>query len=124
MFLEFPFSTEITWTNLKSDVDQISSKESSLHNYQNRMFFSFVCFFVTFGRGSLTDNSLLYNKDLSTSDGQFLVVYNKDLSVRRGQFLVVYNKDLSVRHGQFLVVYNKDLSIRCQQILIAQQGIV
>ena len=27
------FSTEITWTNLKSDVDQISSEESSQHNF-------------------------------------------------------------------------------------------
>ena len=36
------FSTEVTWEKLKSDVDQISSKESSQHNYQNRMLFSFV----------------------------------------------------------------------------------
>ena len=27
------FSTEITWTNLKSDVDQIYSEESSQHNF-------------------------------------------------------------------------------------------
>jgi len=33
---------------LKSDVDQISSEESSQHNYQNRMLFSFVWLFRRF----------------------------------------------------------------------------
>ena len=42
------FSTEVTWEKLKSDVDQISSEESSQHNYQNRMLFSFVWLFRRF----------------------------------------------------------------------------
>ena len=36
------FSTEITWTNLKSDAEQISSEGSSKHNYQNRLSISQV----------------------------------------------------------------------------------
>ena len=39
------FTTEITWKNLKSDVDQISEKRSQ-HNCKERIFFSFVCVFL------------------------------------------------------------------------------
>ena len=42
------FSTEVTWGQTKIRHGQISSEESSQHNYQNRMLFSFVWLFRRF----------------------------------------------------------------------------
>ena len=54
------FSTEVTWEELKSDVDQISSEESSQHNYQNRMLFSFVWLFRRISQHGIRKGQILY----------------------------------------------------------------
>ena len=68
------FSTEVTWEKLKSDVDQISSEESSQHNYQNRMLFSFVWLFRRFHQAFILWNSFEYS-DIQFFEKKILRVF-------------------------------------------------
>ena len=82
MFPRFLFSTEVTWTTLKSDKDQICPKDAASAIIGTECFFHLYGFFVTF------------MLNLDQSDGRILCCYSD------GQILCCYS------NGQILCCYS------------------